>query len=214
MNGAIRLILTVFSASTVYAFLRYIVFGDVEVAHLPLFILNKATALSGFFLLIISSVISMLKNRDFHWLNSCYQGKDIIGKGSFLLIIAHVFISLIIMSPAYFEKFFAESDRLNLKGELSMLMGVAGLIFLWRINRYFTYSAFDRVEKRSRPLHRQLISWGIVVSSLHVIIMGYDSWFEPGKWHGYFPPITLVALVGFILWIVTIIIAGNRRKIN
>src|SRR3989338_7892142 len=53
------------------------------------------------------------------------------GLFGFGLAAMHVIISLLIFSPAYYPKFFAESGKLNMTGELSLLFGVlAFFIFL------------------------------------------------------------------------------------
>jgi hypothetical protein len=46
-----------------------------------------------------------------------------------MLIGAHILISLMILNAGYFPKFY-EGTMLNIKGESSMLLGVAGIIFL------------------------------------------------------------------------------------
>jgi hypothetical protein len=53
-----KLFIFIISSSLIYATLRYPVFGGVDWIHFPLYVINKALALSGFLLLLINSLIS------------------------------------------------------------------------------------------------------------------------------------------------------------
>lgn len=180
--------------SLIYAVLRYHVFGEVEWGHFPLYVFNKVVALSGFLLLICSSLLSLVNSR-------IKEERDMIGFGSLVLIIIHVFISLIILSPDYFLKFYNPDGKMNLTGEVSMFFGVLGLAAMWMVNRYFSLSGTLNRGSETEKQFKKLIVVAIVAGFFHTAVMGIKSWLAPSTWHGYLPPITLLAALGFLVWL-------------
>lgn len=198
-----QIFLAIISGSLAYATIRYHVFGGVPWIHFPLFVFNKVFALSGFLMLIISSLISLRSNHQNRWYQYLYEGKDLLGFGSLVLIIIHVFISVAILKPEYYDKFFETDGKLNLTGELSMLFGVMGLAMMWIVNRFFSLSGAVDPKRKSRKLFKKLISLAIVAGFFHTAIMGFKSWIAPWDWYGYLPPISLLASLGFLIWLMT-----------
>lgn len=180
--------------SLVYAVLRYHIFGNVEWGHFPLFVFNKVVALSGFLLLICSALLS-------HVNIGIKEDRDMIGFGSLILIIIHVFISLIILGPDYYLKFYYPEGKMNLTGELSMVFGVLGLAAMWMVNRYFSLSGIQNRVGGTKKQFKKLIDIAIVAGFLHTAIMGIKSWLAPAEWQGYLPPITLLAALAFLVWL-------------
>ncbi|MBS0001091.1 MAG: hypothetical protein KFF73_19055 [Cyclobacteriaceae bacterium] len=193
MNFVRKIFFLIFTVSLAYAVLRYHVFGDVPWTHFPLFVFNKVVALSGFLLLIFSSILSLVKN-------GLKEDRDMIGFGSLVLIIIHVFISVILLGPEYFLKFYGPDGKYNLTGELSMLTGILGLAAMWMVNRYFSISGTLNRESIRGKQYKKLVSLAIIAGFFHTFIMGFKSWLTPDEWHGYFPPITLLAVFGFFAW--------------
>ena len=184
-----------------YAIIRYHVFGGVDWIHLPLYTTNKAFALSGLFLLILSSFSTYLENSGKSWLRMIHMNRGMLGFSSLVIINIHVLISLIIIRPSYFEKFFSPDGKMYLTGELSLLTGGVGLIMLWLTNRYFSFNGPSRNTDPVRKYFRQIISLSIVMTALHVAVMGYESWTEISDWHGHLPPITLISFLLTVLWL-------------
>jgi hypothetical protein len=178
-------------------------------------VFNKVLALSGFLLLIFSSVITFWKNDRGGWKKSLYEEKDLIGFVSLVLIIMHVFISIIILKPEYYEKFFGMDGKFNLTGELSMFFGVTGLAMMWMVNRFFSIFGVVNPQKKPRKQFKKLINIAIIAGFLHTCIMGIKSWFSPWDWHGFLPPITLLASLGFLWWLSVMLFNLSRlTRIN
>jgi hypothetical protein len=120
----------VFGASLGYAIVRYQLVGDVAWRHLPLFILNKATALAAVVFIASSFLIGKIIRR--------YDGDKALrlvvikfcGLMGFFLAAVHALFSMCLLAPAYFAKYFDGDGRLNLQGELGMSVGVVALFFL------------------------------------------------------------------------------------
>ncbi len=167
----------VFGLTFVYALLRYVVFHDVPLANVPLYVANKAISWSGVFLFGMSLVATGKSDRRHY------------GTLAFAAIIAHLIMSLMVLNPHYFSKFYGESGRMNAIGEWSMLFGVCGFLFLGGL-------FFLNVAGKHGTGASLKAGWGRLVlwlAVLHVGVMGFAGWFTPGNWPGYLPPITLAS---------------------
>ena len=177
---------------TVYATIRYIVFKGVNPAHFPLYISNKILSSAGLFFIAISYAwgkISWLKLKDQYPEN---QFVKFLGLAGFSLSAMHVFISLIILSPEYYSKFY-EDNMMNFKSELSMLMGVFS-IYCFSIPAITTIPFMQKAVGIKKWQKGQRIGYiGLFTALLHVLIMGMSGWLHVATWPGYLPPITLLA---------------------
>ena len=128
----------------------------------------------------------------------------------FSLIAMHVFMSLLIITPEYFPKFY-DDKMMNFKGELSMLMGVLSLYF-------FTIPAITTIPFMQEAVGikkwqqgQRMGYYGLLTSLLHTGVMGYSGWFDIEKWPGYLPPITLIGtIIAFIPLYLKLIKKNNQ----
>jgi len=175
-----------------YATLRYIVFKGVNPIHFPLFVTNKIFSTAGLFFLALSYAwgkIKWLKLKNDNLTNHFIKFTGLAG---FSLSAMHVFMSLIIISPAYYPKFY-EGDMMNFNGEMSMLMGVFS-IYCFTIPAITTIPFMqEAVGIKKWQKGQQMGYIGLFTALLHVLIMGFAGWFTVDKWPGYLPPITLIA---------------------
>ena len=180
---------TIIIFCTVYAYLRYILFKGVEIAHFPLYITNKIVSWSAIIFLALSYISGKLGTKN--------RFPDIAkwaGLTGYVLVVMHIIISLTILNPAYFPKFFS-GDTMTFSAELSILTGV--LAFL-----AFSIPAINSVTVIRLSLHpetwqiRQKIGYyGLLATAFHTVLMGYSSWFDVISWPGYLPPITLLSAI-------------------
>ena len=167
-----------FFAAMIYAVMRYNVFGDVAWANIPVYVTNKALSWAGLALFGLSVVSRDKAER---------RGYGTLAVGA---ILAHVVMSVLVLNPAYFAKFFSESGRMNGVGEASMLAGVLGCVILAGL-----FTANFQAREAGPSLRA---GWGRAVlwfSAAHVLIMGFSGWLAPSGWPGYLPPITLWSFV-------------------
>ena len=179
---------------TIYATLRYIIFKGVDPIHFPLYIVNKILSTAGLLLIAFSYALAKIK-----WLKRDDKEQEnqlikFLGLSGFSLSAIHVFISLMILSPEYYPKFYIDG-MMNFKGELSMLMGVFS-IYCFSIPAITTIPFMQEAVGIKRWQRRQQIGYlGLFTGFLHVLIMGYAGWLDVGSWPGYLPPITLIATI-------------------
>jgi DMSO/TMAO reductase YedYZ heme-binding membrane subunit len=179
---------------TIYAVLRYIVFKGVSPTHLPLYIINKVFSVTGIFLIAISysiGKVKLLRSKSESRQNQLIKFSGLAG---FSLSAMHVFISLIIISPAYYPKFY-DGEMMNFNGELSMLMGVISL-YCFSFPAITTIPFMQEAVGIKKWKKRQQIGYlGLLTALLHTLIMGISGWFDINSWPGYLPPITMLAVM-------------------
>ena len=191
----IRWFLLLFGLPLSYAVLRYHLFGGVEWSHFPLFISNKAVSLAAVFFIgmsyLVGKVVRVYED-DFPKRLILIKFCGLMG---FSLALIHVASSLLLFSPVHYPKFFLETGRMTLTGELSMIFGV---LSLWCLSVTaltslpFMYDAIgaDRWQRGQRLGYASLL-----LAAGHVFVMGVSGWLTPAGWHGGLPPISLVAFI-------------------
>ena len=206
-----RWFLFLFGIPLTYAIVRYHVFGGVEWTHFPLFILNKASSLASVFFIAMSYLIGRKIK-----VYADDNAKRLIlvkfcGLIGFSLAAMHAFMSLLLFSPSYYPKMFAADGGLNLVGELSMVLGVVSLwcLAITAITSLpFMYDAVGADRwKRGQRMGYLCLAFALG----HVFVMGIAGWTKPTGWHGYLPPISMVAFIVALLTLLTKM-AGSPNK--
>jgi len=185
----------VLGVALAYAVVRYHIASGVSWSHFPLFIMNKAVSLAATVLVACSYLIG----RVVRWYNDEPRKKLVVvkfcGLIGFSLAALHAIASLCLLAPAYFAKYFAEDGRLNVEGELGL---VVGLVALWALSLPAITTlpmmpkALGSVRwKRSQRMGYLCLS--LVVA--HVVVLGLRGWLSPQTWPWMLPPISLVAAV-------------------
>lgn len=177
-----------------YATLRYMVFKGVDWSHFPVFITNKIFSIAGLFLIALSYLLTKVDWIKFDSESSKVQFIRFAGLAGFSLCAIHVFLSLVILSPAYYPKFY-HGDMMNIKGELSMLMGVISL-YCFTIPAITSLPFMQKAVGMKKWKRGQKMGYyGLLTSLLHVTAMGFRSWIDMANWPGYLPPISLLATI-------------------
>lgn len=195
--------LGVLLASFAYAALRYVVFGDVSVDQLPVFVMNKALSIAGLVLIALAVGARPIAGAvpAASWLR---RDRRALGMAGLAFAGVHTVLSLLLLDPAYFGKFYAAgAGRMTLAAELSMLAGAVALALLvWQSRITCGGTAGDDASRRASACRRWLGTGVLALAGLHVGFMGLPGWFTPADWPGGLPPITLlstgVAVLGVI----------------
>ena len=190
----IRWIITIFLLAMAYATLRYHVFKGVDWIHLPLYTFNKAISLTGLILIAFSYTAGKFRPKSNEQDEALLKLKKSFAFIGFILVGAHIIASLTILNEGYFPKFYIGS-MLNLKGESSMLMGIASLVFFIIPAIASLPDMIDKIgQKRWKKMQRTGY-YGLFAVSSHVLIMGWSGWWQISEWPGYLPPITLLSFI-------------------
>ena len=174
MPSNARIIRLVIAASVSYATLRYNVFKGVPWTDWPVYILNKALALSALFLLV---AWVLRARRD----PGAYR--EDLWEVAWRLVLIHVSLSLALYGAAYFPAFFFDG-RLTWQAGVSLLAGAIAAGGAGAIR-----------APHGHPAPIRLVGGLMLLIGAHAGVIGYAGWFTPSSWPGYLFPITLVSFV-------------------
>jgi DMSO/TMAO reductase YedYZ heme-binding membrane subunit len=189
----------VFGGSVVYAIARYHLTGDVAWRHFPLFILNKATSLAA----VVFVASSYLVGKVIRWHDHDKRLRLVVikfcGLMGFSLAGIHALLSLCILTPAYFAKYFDAAGRLNLQGELGMAVGVVALFFL-SSPAITTLPMMPKALGGKRWKRTQRMGYlALILVVVHLVVLGLKGWLAPKGWPAGLPPVSLVAVVAALV---------------
>ena len=208
-NLSLSVIIIVFLLSVAYTILRYHIVGNTPWSQFPVYILNKGLALTGFILLGINFTLGPLNNIGYGIGEKWLSIRPSLGLSSFLLIFTHLLLSLVLLNPVNYQKFFLENGSFTTFAGLSLLSGVIAFIILWIYT--ISFQTFLREDKAFIKFitSRKGILMAMVFTAAHIFFMGYQGWLTPQNWPGGLPPITLIS---FVIFIITYIINLIGRK--
>lgn len=207
------LTLGLFVAAMGYAVLRYVVLGPVPADQVPLYIANKAVAVVSLALVALAFAarrFSAEPGTKLAWLR---RGRRALGMYGLSLAVLHSLLSVLLLTPVYFGKFFTDTGTLTAMAGGSMLAGAAAMVLLGMLGRVKakpdpTAPGEADVDSGRRTL-RRLALCVLVLTGIHLVLMGLPGWLAPSSWHGKLPPITLISM-GIV--VVAIAIGGLRRR--
>jgi len=197
----------VFGGALVYAIIRYHLAGDVAWAHFPLFIFNKATSLAAVFFVASSYLVGKV----IHWHDHDKALRLVVikfcGLVGFFLAGIHALLSLSLLSPAYYGKYFDPDGRLNLEGEVAMVVGVVALFMLMG-PAITTLPMMPKAIGGQRWKRNQRLGYvALFLVVVHLVALGLEGWLAPAGWNGGLPPISLVAVLAAL---VPLLVKGKR----
>jgi hypothetical protein len=196
-NAAGAIIAVTMSLAICYAVLRYHIAGGVPWKDFPFFILNKGLCLGAFVLLTFNFALGPAKNLGLPVSQAWLNARKALGMSGFLFVLLHALMSFMLFSPAVFGKFFESNGTLTGVAGVSMLAGVLGFVVLWGYNLSFQTQLREDKAFIGFITSRRFLIWALLLGGVHLLLMGYSGWLNPGDWHGGLPPISLVAFVFF-----------------
>ena len=194
-----RIISTTTILCIAYAIVRYNVAGNVPWKDVPVFVLNKGISLASLVLLIGSLSLGPLCNLGVRISESILHARKSMGIIGFIYVLMHLLMSMSILNPGYFPKFFASDHTLSLQGSIIVMAGILGFT-LAGIHHF----GFKEGVKRAYPIIVAAKSKKIVVCTMfffgaHVFFMGFKGWLGIDQWHGGLPPISLLSFTLFFM---------------
>ena len=184
-NNSNIIIALTFITSTVYAIIRYNVFHEVPWSDLPLYVLNKSISLSAVVLFAISRLIKS---------SSETNSKRTIKDFAVIFAIIHVVVSITILSPNYFGKFYFDSN-FSWIGSFTLFSGILAFLLMFLFSSKF----FLRKVLNNKSNMRKIVFLFILLSAVHVFVMGFNGWLLPNSWPGGLPPISLLSFLALLI---------------
>ena len=199
-NKAVNVLSVIFIISFAYAIIRYNVIRDVPIENIPLFISNKAIALAATILIGISFLLGPLArffpNR---YTQHLYLRKH-IGLVGFGLGALHSLMSLALLSPAYYGKFYdGDTGKFNAIGEGSLLFGVLAFIVFSLVSITSIPSIAERMTQQKWQTIQRMGYLAYIFVLLHVVVMGFAGWLHASAYQYGFISVSLVAALVIIL---------------
>jgi len=164
-----------FICSAMYATVRYNICKGVAWSDWPAYTLNKAFAVSALALLIVF----VLRAR---WSPGGRPTQILSLAGG--LAALHVLVSLVLLSPDYYEKLF-QQGRLTATAGLSIVLGAAAAVAM-------AAGALKRGGQGTGAGAGSIALLSFLIG-VHAALQGFAGWFAPQTWPGTMPPLTLIA---------------------
>jgi DMSO/TMAO reductase YedYZ heme-binding membrane subunit len=195
----VKWFVALFGTALIYAIIRYHLAGDVGWAHFPLFILNKATSLAAVFFVASSYLIGKI----FRWHDKDKALRLVVikfcGLIGFFLAGVHALLSLALLSPAYYAKYFLADGRLNLEGEVAIVVGVVAL-FMLMAPAITSLPMMPKAIGGQRWKRNQRLGYvALMFVVVHLVALGLRGWLAPADWTAGLPPISLIAVVAALV---------------
>ena len=209
------IVLITFIVTLGYSIIRYNIVRNVPFENIPLFISNKAIALTATILIGLSFLLGPLARFWPKMFTHHLYLRKYLGISGFAIAALHALMSLLLFSPAYYPKFFLPSGKMNLIGESSMLFGIlAFLIFL-----AISLTSLPQIEKLLNSQQWKSIQrlgyLAYVLVLFHVVIMGWAGWWKPESWKFGLASISLIsALIIIFVLLMRIIVMVFPKKIE
>jgi DMSO/TMAO reductase YedYZ heme-binding membrane subunit len=186
----------IFSLAMTYALIRYIGFGTTPLSQIPLFLFNKALALSSVTIVALSFAIGPLARMNSARFNPWMRDRKLFGLVGYGMAAVHTMITLMLFTPANYPKFFdSTTQQINGTGQLAVLFGVLALA----VTTLLAITSINPIRQSMgvaqwRKLHQFGVS-SLALLAGHIVFMGFAGWMKPETWLGGLPPITLIAIV-------------------
>jgi len=199
----------IFGACLAYAVVRYHIAGDVSWRYFPLFILNKVVSLAAVFFVGASYLVGKI----IHWHDHDPRLRLVVikfcGLVGFFLAAIHAVMSVSLLNPPYFAKFFDATGRLNLQGEVGVSLGILALFFLLS-PAITTLPLMPKALGSWRWKRSQRVGYlALSLVAFHLVALGLQGWLTPERWPAGLVPISLIA---FVAAVIPLIAKGKRTR--
>jgi len=199
----------IFGACLAYAVVRYHIAGDVSWRYFPLFILNKVVSLAAVFFVGASYLVGKIT----HWHDHDPRLRLVVikfcGLVGFFLAAIHAVMSVSLLNPPYFAKFFDATGRLNLQGEVGVSLGILALFFLLS-PAITTLPLMPKALGSWRWKRSQRVGYlALSLVAFHLVALGLQGWLTPERWPAGLVPISLIA---FVAAVIPLIAKGKRTR--
>lgn len=189
--ASIIILIIIFS----YAIVRYHIVRTTPWENFPLYISNKAISLASLVFISISYMLGSFARFIPKIFVQTLPSRKFFGLLGFGLGAMHALISAIIISPAYYARFFAQSGKLTLNGEMILAFGVLAFFTFLIVAITSLPSVAEKLDNKEWLAMQRLGYLGLVFLLLHVFILGRSGWFRPDAWQAGMMPISLLAAI-------------------
>lgn len=185
-----------------YATLRYNLCKGVPWADWPTWTLNKAFAVGSLALLLVAVI---------RWRRCPGASYSRVLSASVGMAAIHIVLSLLLMSPVYYAKFFVD-DKLTAAAGWSMLLGGMAAVIMARRGKCGALSAKEKEPTEGVQKGVRVVGIVALLVAFHALLQGVSGWLDPGKWPGGLPPITLISFVLGVSTLLVVVWSGRSHS--
>lgn len=212
-RSAIKGSIWAFVLCLAYAFVRYNIARHVPYDQLPLYIANKAVALSTVIIIGLSFVLGPLAHFWPTKISRFVPLKKAYGLIGFGLAALHAIMSLVLLSPAYYSRLYLDSGKLTGTGELTMVLGILAFL-IFSIVAATSLPGMDKAlspDQWKRMMRLGYVAYFLVL--LHVGFMGWGGWWRASSWQWGLASISLISsFVIVLVMCLRLLVAGSHRE--
>lgn len=193
-----RVVFLVVMLSLAYAYVRYNIVRDVPFANFPLYIANKAIAMASAILIGISFLLGPLARFSRRFVNSLELRKG-LGLWGFGMAAFHAVASLLLLSPAYYERIYGEAGKLTLQGESFLAFGILAFLVFSIVSFTSVPGVSSNLDPAKWKSIQRLGYLGYCFVLFHVAILGYGGWFKATSYTYGLASISLISVMFIVL---------------
>jgi hypothetical protein len=187
----------VFIVSIGYATIRYNVFKGVLWTDWPLYVLNKAFAVSSLVLLVINVY-------RYRYIQNRSNAK--IFKYAMFLGFLHILISFALLNPAYYDKFYL-NGKLTFSAGISYLLGAIATALIFN-------KGFSKELNNNRETKIKVLSILAFIIGSHAALQAFKGWLPASAWPGYMPPLSMISfLIGLFALVLTFVLKRKKKLV-
>ena len=125
----------------------------------------------------------------------------------------HAIMSLVLLNPGYYSRFYVQGGKFNLTGESSMLFGILAFVIFAAIS----ITSLPPIEKHMHPDQWKLVQrmgyLAYVFVLFRVAIMGFQGWFRSESWQYGMVSISLISALFIVLvLLMRVLVIGFSSK--
>lgn len=192
-----------------YATTRYVVFGPVVAAHIPLYVLNKAFAWTALVLLALALGAGPAARLWPARLGPHLWRRRYWGLVGFALATLHIVVSLAILNYGYYRPMFRQAFEFTALAEIAMLAGALAWVVLLAPVAASLPGVRAALSARYWQLLQNIGLLALSLTGLH-LAYGVPGWFAPAQWYGGLPPITLWSACAVVITLALRLLARLR----
>lgn len=215
MSGKMRVFWIGLALSFAYPIVQYHFLRGLPWSQFPLSTFNKGMALGSILFIALSYFAGPARRLGARWAEGLLPMRKFLGLTGFTLAAIHACISLLILTPSYYARFFGKDGKFVTNAELALLFGVLAFAVFAVVAAASIPSMFEYLGKKQWLKVQQYGYLGVLLVLLHAAAFGYAGWFTPANWQGGILPITLVGfIIGAIALLLKILatIFGEKQK--
>ncbi len=207
-----RIVFWIFALVFAYVVIRYNIIRDVPISDIPLYINNKAIALASVIVIGCAFAIGPLTRFFPRVFEKLHPLRKSLGLWGFGLAATHSLMSVALLGPKYYSKYYLADGSLNLFGQSALLFGVLAFA-VFSIVAITSLPSMEEAMGRKSWLKVQRLGYlAYFFVLLHVSVTSFKGWLDPASYKYGFISISLIAALTVLLVLILRLVVSFLPK--